>query len=247
VFVDRHQPPYKTAGAVLLAIVALVSAFIYQEFRGALDEKTQLTLLSPRAGLVVEPGSKVTYNGVEIGRVSRIGITDERGAPMAKLTLDVNPGYIQYIPANVAAEIRATTVFGNKYISFSSPKNPSPQRISSHDVIDAASVTTEFNTLFETVTSIAEQVDPIKLNQTLAATAEALTGLGGRFGQSLENGNQILDNLNPQMSQIARDNRGLADLAEVYADASPDLWQGLENAVETAQTFDDYRANIDEA
>jgi len=101
--------------------------------------------------------------------------------------------------------------------------------------------------LFETVTSIAEQVDPIKLNQTLAATAEALTGLGGRFGQSLENGNQILDNLNPQMSQIARDNRGLADLAEVYADASPDLWQGLENAVETAQTFDDYRANIDEA
>jgi phospholipid/cholesterol/gamma-HCH transport system substrate-binding protein len=221
VFVDRHQPPYKTAGAVLLAIVALVSAFIYQEFRGALDEKTQLTLLSPRAGLVVEPGSKVTYNGVEIGRVSRIGITDERGAPMAKLMLDVNPGYIQYIPANVAAEIRATTVFGNKYISFSSPKNPSPQRISSHDVIDAASVTTEFNTLFETVTSIAERVDPIKLNQTLAATAEALTGLGGRFGQSLENGNQILDNLNPQMSQIARGNRGLADLAEVYADASP--------------------------
>ena len=163
------------------------------QFRGDLTDKTQLTLLSPRAGLVVEPGSKVTYNGVEIGRVSDIDMVDERGTPMAKLTLDVNPRYIKYIPANVAAEIQATTVFGNKYISFSSPKYPSPQRISSHDVIDASAVTTEFNTLFETITSIAEQVDPVKLNQTLAATAEALSGLGERFGDSLENGNRILD------------------------------------------------------
>ena len=245
--VDRHRPPYKTAGAIFLAIVAAAAAFIYLEFRGALSEKTQLTLLSPRAGLVVEPGSKVTYNGVEIGRVTHIGTTDERGAPMAKLTLDVHPGYLKFIPANVAAEIRASTVFGNKYISFSSPKNPSSQRISSHDLIDASSVTTEFNTLFETVTSIAEQVDPIKVNQTLTATAEALTGLGDRFGESLLNGNQILDDLNTRMPQIAQDNRAVADLADVYADASPDLWHGLQNAVQTARTFNEYRADIDEA
>jgi phospholipid/cholesterol/gamma-HCH transport system substrate-binding protein len=247
VLVDRHQPPYKTAGAVLVVIAAVVGAFIYLQFRGDLTDKTKLTLLSPRAGLVVEPGSKVTYNGVEIGRVSHITMVDERGTAMAKLTLDVNPRYIQYIPANVEADIRATTVFDNKYISFSSPKDPSPQRISTHEVIEASAVTTEFNTLFETVMSIAEQVDPVKLNQTLAATAEALTGLGDRFGESLENGNQILGDLNPQMPQIARDNRGLADLAEVYADASPDLWQGLQNAVRTAHTFNDYRSDIDEA
>ena len=232
---------------MFLVVAAVVAAFIYLQFRGDLTDKTPLTLLSPRAGLVVESGSKVTYNGVEIGRVSHIDMVDEHGTPMAKLTLDVNPRYIKYIPANVAAEIRATTVFGNKYISFSSPKNPSPQRISSHDVIDASAVTTEFNTLFETVTSIAQQVDPVKLNQTLAATADALTGLGDRFGQSLENGNRILDDLNPQMPQIAYDNRRVADLAGVYADASPVLWHGLENAVRSAQTFNDHRADIDEA
>jgi len=247
VLVDRHRPPYKTAGAALLVVAAVVGAFIYMQFRGDLTDKTQLTLLSPRAGLVVEPGSKVTYNGVEIGRVSNIDTIDERGTPMAKLTLDVNPRYIKYIPANVAAEIQATTVFGNKYISFSSPKYPSPQRISSHDVIDASAVTTEFNTLFETITSIAEQVDPVKLNQTLAATAEALNGLGERFGDSLENGNRILDDLNPQLPQITYDTRRLADLADVYADASPDLWNGLQHAVRTAQTFNDHSADIDEA
>jgi len=244
---DRHRPPYKTAGTVFLVIATVIAAVLYLQFRGDLTDKTQLTLLSPRAGLVVERGSKVTFNGVEIGRVARIDMVDEHGMPKAKLTLDVNPRYISYIPANVLAEIRATTVFGNKYISFSSPENPSAQRISAHAVINASAVTTEFNTLFETVTSIAEQVDPIKLNQTLTATAEALTGLGERFGESLENGNRILDDLNPQMPQIARDTRAVADLADVYADASQDLWDGLDNATRSARTFNDHRADIDEA
>ena len=244
---DRHRPPYKTAGAVFLVIASLVAAFIYLEFRGDLTGMTQLTLMSPRAGLVVEPGSKVTYNGVKIGRVARIDMVDDQGTPKARLTLDVEPRYIKDIPANVAADIRATTVFGNKYISFASPKNPSKQHISAHAVIDASAVTTEFNTLFETVTSIAEQVDPIKVNQTLTATAQALTGLGDRFGESLENGNRILADLNPQMPQITYDNRRVADLADVYADASPDLFAGLDNAVRTARTFNDHRTDIDEA
>jgi phospholipid/cholesterol/gamma-HCH transport system substrate-binding protein len=247
VLIDRHRPPYKTAGAILLVVATVVAAFIYLAFRGELSDKTQLTLMSPRAGLVVERGSKVTFNGVEIGRVAGIEFVDEHGTPKAKLTLDVKPRYVSYIPANVVAEIRATTVFGNKYISFSSPESPSAQRISSHAPIDSSAVTTEFNTLFETVTAIAEQVDPIKVNQTLTATAEALTGLGDRFGESLENGSQIVDDLNRQMPQIAHDNRALADLADVYADASPDLWDGLENATRTARTLNDHRADIDEA
>ena len=115
--------------------------------------------------------------------------------------LDVDPKYLKYIPKNVDADITATTVFGNKYISFSSPKDPSPQRITASDVIDVTSVTTEFNTLFETVVVVSEQVDPIKLNQTLAATAEALDGLGDRFGQSIIHGNEILADVNPRMPQ----------------------------------------------
>jgi phospholipid/cholesterol/gamma-HCH transport system substrate-binding protein len=247
VFVDRHRPPYKTAGAIFLALTAAIATFIYLQFRGDLADKTQLTLLSPRAGLVVEPGSKVTFNGVQIGRVSHIEMIDRHGTPMARLTLDVYPNYLRYIPANVIAEIKATTVFGNKYVSFASPKDPTTERISASDVIDASAVTTEFNTLFEAVTAIAEQVDPIKLNQTLSATAEALGGLGEQFGESLENGNKILGDLNPQLPQFNSDTRNLADLSDVYANASPDLWSGLRNALRTAQTFNEQRSDIDAA
>jgi phospholipid/cholesterol/gamma-HCH transport system substrate-binding protein len=247
VFADRHKPPYKAAGAVFLVLVGVAACFIYLQFRGDLARTVHLTVLSPRAGLVVDPGSKVTFNGVEIGKVAAVDHVNVDGAARARLTLNVEPRYLPIIPANVIADIRATTVFGNKYISLSSPKDPSPQQISSSDVIDAASVTTEFNTLFETVMSIAEHVDPIKLNATLTATAQAFAGLGDRFGNSLVDANKIMDDLIPQMPQIRNDIQAVAALADVYADASPDLWNGLDNAVTTARTFNDQRRNIDSA
>ena len=246
-FVDRHNPPYRVAGAVLVVITAVLAGLIYMQFRGDFIRSTELTLVSPRAGLVVERGAKVTYNGVEIGRVARIGTVDVDGRTNAQLSLDVDPDYVRFIPVNVIADVQATTVFGNKYVSLRSPEEPTAQRISTSDVIAASSVSTEFNTLFETVLSLAEQVDPVKLNQTLTATAEALTGLGDRFGASLTNGNAILDDLNVRMPQIREDTRLVTGLVDVYADASPDLWDGLENAVTTARTFNAQWGDVEAA
>ena len=82
------------------------------------------------------------------------------------MTLEVSPRYLHLIPSNVVVDFRASTVFGNKYVAFSSPEHPFPEPISRNAVIQAQSVTTEFNTLFETVTAIAEKVDPVKLNAT---------------------------------------------------------------------------------
>ena len=246
-FVDRHKPPYKAAGAVFVVVAAVAASLLYLQFRGELTSKTHLTVLSPRAGLVVDPGAKVTYNGVEIGKVARVDYVDVDGTAKAKLTLNVDHRYLALIPRNVVADVSATTVFGNKYISFSSPKRPSPQRITSRDVIDASSVTTEFNTLFETVIEISEKVDPVKLNATLTATAQALTGLGDRFGESLADANRIMDDLNPRMPQIRAATRAVADLGDVYADASPDLWDGLNNAVTTARALNDQQETIDTA
>jgi phospholipid/cholesterol/gamma-HCH transport system substrate-binding protein len=234
-------------GVVMLLVGALVLVLVYLQFQGDFTPKTELTMVASRAGLVMEPGSKVTYNGVEIGRVAGISEVERDGEPAAKLVLHVNPKYIKLIPANVVANIEAATLFGNKYVSLSSPDNPQQQRISSHDVIDVRSVTTEFNTLFETVTSIAEKVDPIELNATLSALAQALNGLGGKFGESIVNGNQILAHLNPRVQQLGYDVRRLADLGEIYTRASPDLWSFLQNAVTTARTLTRQQHDLDAA
>jgi phospholipid/cholesterol/gamma-HCH transport system substrate-binding protein len=243
----RREPPYKLAGLILSLLTVIVLLGVYVLFRGYNLDREQLTMISARAGLSMDPGAKVTYNGVEIGRVGKVQEITVGDQPRAKIILDVDPKYFKYIPKNVNADITATTVFGNKYISFTSPKDPTPQRITTSDVIDVTSVTTEFNTLFETVVDVSTQVDPVKLNQTLSATAEALNGLGERFGQSIIHGNEILADINPKMPQIRQDNRLLADLGEVYANAAPDLFDGLQNAVTTARTLNEQQGNIDQA
>lgn len=244
---SRRQPPYKLAGVVLAVLLIIVLVFVFLQFRGELLPREKLTMISSRSGLSMDPGAKVTYNGVQIGRVGQIDQVTIDDEPRAKFTLEVDPKYLNLIPRNADVEISATTVFGNKYVSFSTPQDPSSERLSASDVIDVTSVTTEFNTLFETVVSLAEQVDPIKLNQTLTATAQALDGLGDRFGESIIDGNEILAEINPQMPQIRRDNRLLADLTAVYADAAPDLFDGLENAVTTARTLNAQRGDVDQA
>jgi phospholipid/cholesterol/gamma-HCH transport system substrate-binding protein len=234
-------------GVVLLLVGALVLVLVYLQFRGDFTPKTELTMVASRAGLVMEPGSKVTFNGVEIGRVASISEIESDGKPAAKLVLNVDPKYIPLIPANVVANIEAATLFGNKYVSLTSPESPQQQRITPHDVIDVRSVTTEFNTLFETITSIAEKVDPIELNATLSAVAQALDGLGSSFGESIVNANQILAQLNPRMPQLNYDVRRLADLGEIYARSSPDLWGFLQNAVTTARTLTKQQSDLDAA
>jgi phospholipid/cholesterol/gamma-HCH transport system substrate-binding protein len=240
-------PRYKTTAAVFLVVNAVLLTFWWFQFRGELTPKTRLTMVAARSGLVMDPGSKITYNGVEIGRVAGISEIQRDGKPAAKLDLDVDPKYIRLIPANVDADIQGTTVFGNKYVSLTSPKNPTPQRITPQHVIDATSVTTEFNTLFETLTAIAETIDPVKLNLTLAAAAEALTGLGDKFGQSIVNANAILDDVNPRMPQIRHDIQQLAALGDTYRDAAPDLFDSLSNSVITARTFHRQEADLDAA
>lgn len=56
-----------------------------------------------------------------------------------------------------------------------------------------------------------------------------------------------MDDLNARMPQIRATTRAVADLADVYADASPDLWDGLDNGVATVRTLNDQQENIDAA
>ena len=65
-----RTPPYKLAGLVLALIAIVAMVLVYFQFRGDFLKREQLTMMSARAGLSMDPGAKVTYNGVEIGRVA---------------------------------------------------------------------------------------------------------------------------------------------------------------------------------
>lgn len=241
-----HNPPFRLAGVVTLGVLTLIAALVYGQFRGHFTKTTSLTMVAPRAGLVMDPGGPVTYNGVQIGRVGNIAPTEYENKPAAKFTLDVNPKYIKLIPSNVKADILATTLFGNKYVSLTAPEHPTRERISTKSII-ATSVTTELNTLFETINNLSEHIDPIKLNLTLHSAAEALTGLGDKLGESLVNGNVILDDVNARMPSFRRDLKGFANLSEVYADGAPDLVGFMETSTTTVKTITAQQKELDAA
>jgi phospholipid/cholesterol/gamma-HCH transport system substrate-binding protein len=242
---DVKKPPIRLAGFIMLLVVAIILTFLLLQFRGKLTPKTELTMVAARAGLVMDPNAKVTYNGVEVGRVTRIESALVDGNEAAKFSMEVKPKFIELIPQNVNADIQATTIFGNKYVALSSPENPTAARINSSDVIDARSTTVEFNTLFETITGLAEKIDPVKLNLTLSATAEALTGVGGKLGKTLVTANTALDNLNPRLPRLQYGLQQLAGLADVYTGAGPDFWNGVDNVLTTVRTLNAEQGNLD--
>ncbi|MCY0610556.1 MCE family protein, partial [Klebsiella pneumoniae] len=50
-----------------------------------------------------------------------------------------------------------------------------------------------------------------------------------------------------RLPQLGYDVRRLADLGEVYVDASPDLWSFLQNALTTARTLTSQQRDLDAA
>lgn len=240
----QRTPPYKTVAALGMVILAIIGILVFVQFRGGFTSKESLTLIADRAGLLIGPGSKVTLNGVEIGKVASVSEIERDSKPAAKFTLDVSPRYVPLIPVNVDAAIKATTLFGGKYVALTSPKQPGAP-ITTADVIDATSVSTEVNTVFQTLTSIAQSIDPVKLNMTLSGAADAVSGLGDKFGTALVNGNKVLDDLNPQMDQLHHDVHQLATVTDVLADASPDLWNFLGKVTTTAGTLNAQQRDLD--
>ena len=241
------QRPHRLAGLALLTVLAAVVTLTFLQFRGALSPNTTLTVMAGRSGLVLDRGAKVTYNGVVIGRVSDITAVRQGEKTRARLAAEVASRYLSVMPANVRADVRASTIFGNKVLELSAPPLPVSRRVSATDVIEASTVTTEFQTLFETVTAIAQKVDPVKLNLTLSALAESLTGLGERLGTSLAQGAVILDQVNPRLPAINATVRGLADVADIYTAAGPHLWDGIDNSLTTTRTLNTQQSEIDAA
>ncbi len=169
----------------------------YAMFTGSLKKFVPVTLTSDRSGLVMESDAKVKLRGVQVGRVAAI----EGGTEPVKLKLEIYPDQIEHIPANVEAQIRATTVFGAKFVDLVYPSDPSPQRLRAGQVLVSRNVSVEVNTVFENVVGVLDQIDPAKLNSVLSALAEGVRGKGDRIGQATTDANQV----SPRAQSAQRD------------------------------------------
>jgi len=223
--------------AVIIAFVAVTLAFFNQSFTNYVP----ITLTSDRSGLVMEAGAKVKMRGVQVGRVSAI---TSNGQPVS-LKLEIDPDQIDHIPANVQARIRATTVFGAKYVDLIYPANPSPEQLYPGAVLESTNVSSEVNTVFQNLVGVLHQIDPAKLNGVLSALAEGVRGEGETIGQATTDANQVLLALNPRSEIIRRDWRSLQGFSDAYSGAAQDILSILDAASTTSTTITDHSSALD--
>ena len=87
------------AGLATIIVIAFVVAVAIGLFRGDFTTSVPVTVVSPRAGLVMNPDAYVKMRGVEVGKVASI---DVRPNGQAVLHLAMQPSQMHLIPAQCA-------------------------------------------------------------------------------------------------------------------------------------------------
>lgn len=216
--------------ALILIIVALVTLSLLR-FAGTFERTVSISVISDRVGLVMDKDAKVKARGVEIGKVADI----RREADHSVVELAVRPDELRSIPANAPVHIGSNTVFGAKTVEFQMPAQPSADALQKDQIIAEASVTTEINSLFENLTDTLQSVHPEQLNATLGALSQGLNGRGEDLGLMLSELNQTLAEVNPNLDTLQRDLDKGADVANLYADAAPDIMRLLDSGTDVGR------------
>ena len=227
--------------AMVVAIVAVAALAVYL-FQGNYRDTAGVTVISERAGLVMNPDAKVKMRGVQVGTVESVA---HRADGTAAIELAIDKDQLDLIPGNVGVDIASSTVFGAKSVMLPAPADPSAEHLREGQVLQGDRVMVEINTVFQQLVSVLNKIDPAKLNETLGAISTAFSGRGEQFGQSLTELNSLLAEWEPSLDNLSRDLELTAPVAGAYGDAAQDLLRTLQNTITLSDGIVDEQQNLD--
>jgi phospholipid/cholesterol/gamma-HCH transport system substrate-binding protein len=236
----NYLPPL--LGLITVVSICLIFALAVGLFQGSFTETVPVTVISQRAGLVMNSDAKVKMRGVQVGKVASI---ESLPNGQAAIHLAMDPSQLRFIPANVLVDIASSTVFGAKSVLLVEPDQPAMQRLRSGQTLQGQHVMVEVNTVFQQLVSVLAQIDPPKLNESLGALAQAFSGRGPKLGQALSDFDSFLARLEPSLPAFRHDLAVLPAVANAYADAAPNLVKTASNAIRISKTIVDEQHNLD--
>ena len=231
------------AGVVFLTVIALLIGLSIAVYQKAFADVTMVTIKADRAGLQLAKFGDVRVNGALVGAVREVNQDGEE----ASIEVALSPAAAEEIPDNINVEILPTTLFGQKYLAFVDPDSPSSSSLQDGDVIPSDRVETnvELNRILSNLFPLLRAVRPADLNATLNALATALNGRGEELGETIEKLDSYLGAIDGHLPTLRQDLILLADVADTYADAAPDLIGILRNATTTSRTVLEKRQQLD--
>lgn len=253
--------------ALLLAVALVVVVAV--SFRGGWARTMDLTLYSDRSGLVLEPGAMVVRHGVQIGKVAAIRPEGDG----ARIELELDRRYEDRLPAGTTADITSSTLFGGKRVVLSdgagaersadgngtaydhdhnhdndddtAAGRPPAAVLASGDSLRAQSVTTETQTVFQSLSEVMVAVQPEKAAAVTGALAQGVRGRGEDIGQAAVSLAEFTGAINPELGSLQRDLRAGSAAADGLAQATPDLVSALSGLRVPARTVTDQAATLD--
>jgi virulence factor Mce-like protein len=205
------------------AIVMLAAVLvIYKSFRGDFGDDVHVSARISQAGDALEQGDIVTYRDVIVGEV-----TDATGNldGSAALTLKIHRSDAGVIPANVTAIAVPASLFGATKIELLPAGTPSSARL--HDgalvAADRDPAAEGLQTALANAYTLLTAVHPAQLDAGLSALATALQGQGRNVGKLIQDADDYLIRLAPQLPHLDHVITSLATVTRTLARNSPTL------------------------
>jgi virulence factor Mce-like protein len=227
----------RLSGVAFLCVIALLVGLTIALYNKAFTPVVKVTLLADRIGNQLSPPADVKLRGLIVGEVRSVSSTGDG----ATIGLALDPSKVDLIPDNVQARLLPKTLFGEKFVDLVIPEEPSAQHLKAGDVIpqDRSKTAIETERVINDFLPLLKSLKPAELSVTLNAVSTALRGRGNRIGANLARTDDYFRQLNPELPAIQEDFKGLADLADNYAAAAPDLLRLIDNSAAVSRNVVD--------
>lgn len=249
---DPSVRQYLIRGIGMLAAVVVILGLLFARYEGVFETRTDVTAELTDVGDGLVTGSDVRYNGMIVGTVAGITVTDQGTGDdqLKKVELDLDPRQAEGIPVNTTARTVPSNLFGVNSVELIQPADPSADHLTSGDVVpaDRSAETIRLQDAQNDLRDLLRAVPPEDLAMVLTAISDALEGdrapngvgpSGGEvFSMFVPTLNRYWQTLNAQFPDGAPSgfdnfNNSMKGIAE----STPELLDTLGNAIVPAMTI----------
>ena len=203
---------------VLLVLVACGTYLLTSVLRiPVTGSATTVEVAMPRAGGLYD-GAGVTYNGIVVGKVTTVGLTDDG----VTVTVRLNAG--TQIPEDSDVRVRSLSPIGEQYLDFQ------PRRSDGPYLDDGDTITAHASDLPQTVADLAisldelmTQVDPVKVRSVFTELSTGLSGAEDDLQRLTADTLTVIDTLDDNSGLVVDFLRQSNRLLRVGADSKANI------------------------
>lgn len=183
------------------------------------------TAVFGNCGQGLREGGDVKTRGVLIGRINKIARLDDG---RCEVGLALFPDKADQVPRNVTAQVRAKTLFGEKWVELLYPDNPDEERLASGATIEDTIDPLEIETILNVALPILDAIDPEHLAGTLEALASGFVGHEGAAIRGIESGSEALAVANENSALFKKGIDQLEESGDIFDEVDEDLLASLD-------------------